>query len=114
MDAAEALKDLTEISSQIEAAVLVTSEGKTLASTLDDEGAAERLSQAVRSLVDATAGAAGERTLVQLEAATSGGSLFVVTRRRAHRRGGDEARADGGARLLRPQELPARRRCRSR
>ena len=79
MDAAEALKDLTEISSQIEAALLVTSEGKRLASTLDDEGAAERLSQAVRSLIDATAGAAGERTLVQLEAATSGGSLFVVT-----------------------------------
>jgi predicted regulator of Ras-like GTPase activity (Roadblock/LC7/MglB family) len=78
VDAAEALRDLTEISSQIEAAVLVTFEGQTLASTLDDEGATERLSQAVRSLVDATAGAAGERTLVQLEAATSGGSLFVV------------------------------------
>ncbi len=78
MDAAEALRDLTEISSQIEAAVLVTSEGQTLASTLDDDGATERLSRAVRSLVDATAGAAGERTLVQLEAATSGGSLFVV------------------------------------
>ena len=78
MDAAEALRDLTEISSQIEAAVLVTSEGQTLASTLDDDGATERLSQAVRSLVHATAGAAGERTLVQLEAATRGGSLFVV------------------------------------
>jgi predicted regulator of Ras-like GTPase activity (Roadblock/LC7/MglB family) len=78
VDAAEALRDLTEISSQIEAAVLVTSEGQTLASTLDDDGAAERLSQAVRSLVDAAASAAGERTLVQLEAATSGGSLFVV------------------------------------
>jgi predicted regulator of Ras-like GTPase activity (Roadblock/LC7/MglB family) len=79
VDAGEALRDLTEISSQIEAAVLVTSEGQTLASTLDDDGAAERLSQAVRSLVDAiTAGAAGERTLVQLEAAMSGGSLFVV------------------------------------
>ena len=78
MDAAEALKDLTEISSQIEAAVLMTSDGQTLASTLDDVGATERLSEAVRSLVDATTGAAGERTLVQLEAATSGGSLFVA------------------------------------
>ena len=78
MDAAEALRDLTEISSQIEAAVLVTSEGQTLASTLDDDGATERLSQAVRALVGATSGAAGERRLVQLEAATSGGSLFVV------------------------------------
>jgi predicted regulator of Ras-like GTPase activity (Roadblock/LC7/MglB family) len=78
VDAAEALSDLTEISSQIEAAVLVTPEGQTLASTLDDVDATERLSQAVRSLVEATAGSAGERTLVQLEAATSGGSLFVV------------------------------------
>jgi hypothetical protein len=78
VDAAEALRDLTEISSQIEAAVLVTSEGDALASTLDDDGATERLSQAVRSLVDATAGAAGDRTLIQLEAATSSGSLFVV------------------------------------
>ena len=78
MDAAAALRDLTEISSQIEAAVLVTAEGQTLASTLDDDGATERLSHAVRSLVEATAGPAGERTLVQLEAATSGGSLFVV------------------------------------
>ena len=75
MDAAAALRDLTEISSQIEAAVLVTPEGQTLASTLDDDGATERLSHAVRSLVEATA---GPRTLVQLEAATSGGSLFVV------------------------------------
>jgi predicted regulator of Ras-like GTPase activity (Roadblock/LC7/MglB family) len=78
VDAAEALKDLTEISSQIEAAVLVTSEGQKLASTLEDDGATERLSQAVRSLVDATASVAGVRTLVQLEAATRGGSLFVV------------------------------------
>ena len=78
MDAAAALRDLTEISSQIEAAVLVTAEGQTLASTLDDDGAAERLSHAVRSLVEATAGPAGERTLVQLEAATTDGSLFVV------------------------------------
>jgi predicted regulator of Ras-like GTPase activity (Roadblock/LC7/MglB family) len=78
VDAAEALKDLTEISSQIEAAVLVASEGETLASTLVDDGATERLSKAVRALVDAAAATSGERTLVQLEAATSGGSLFVV------------------------------------
>lgn len=78
MDAAEALKDLTEISSQIEAAVLVTADGKTLASTLDDGSATDRLTAAVRSLVEATAETANGRTLVQLEAATAGGSLFVV------------------------------------
>jgi predicted regulator of Ras-like GTPase activity (Roadblock/LC7/MglB family) len=78
VDAADALRDLTEISSQIEAAVLVTSDGKTLASTLGDDSATERLSQAVRSLVEATTDAAENRTLVQLEAATAGGSLFVA------------------------------------
>jgi predicted regulator of Ras-like GTPase activity (Roadblock/LC7/MglB family) len=78
VDAAEALKDLTEISSQIESAVLVTAEGKTLASTMEDDGATGRLAAAVRSLVEATAETGAGRTLVQLEAATSGGSLFVV------------------------------------
>ena len=78
MDAAAALKDLTEISSQIECAILITAGGQTLASTLDDEGATERLAGAVNSLVEATAETAAGRTLVQLEAATSAGSLFVV------------------------------------
>lgn len=78
MDAAAALKDLTEISSQIESAILITAGGQTLASTLDDEGATERLAGAVNSLVEATAETAAGRTLVQLEAATSAGSLFVV------------------------------------
>jgi predicted regulator of Ras-like GTPase activity (Roadblock/LC7/MglB family) len=78
VDAAEALKDLTEISSQIEAAVLVASDGQVLATTLGDDGATARLSQAVRSLVDAAPNAGAERMLVQLEAATSVGSLFVV------------------------------------
>ena len=78
MNAAEALRELTEISSQIESAVLVTAQGQTLASTLDDDGATERLSAAVRSLLETTASSAAGRTLVQLEAATGDGSLFVV------------------------------------
>ena len=78
MDAADALRDLTEISSQIEAAVLIASEGKALASTFDDAAATERLCAAVRSLVEATAETSAGRTLVQLEAATRAGSLFVV------------------------------------
>jgi predicted regulator of Ras-like GTPase activity (Roadblock/LC7/MglB family) len=81
VDAAAALKDLTEISSQIHAAVLLSSDGQTLASTIDDETRSERLSAAVRSLVAAATsrpGVEGEKQLVQLEAATSEGSLFVV------------------------------------
>ena len=78
MDAADALADLTEISSQIEAAVLIAAEGQMLASTLDDPAATERLAGAVRSLVEATAETSAGRKLVQLEAATATGSLFVV------------------------------------
>ena len=80
MDAAQALKDLTEISSQIEAAVLMASDGKMLASTLDDVARSERLSAAVKSFVDAAAEVPSDTGtgLVQLEAATIDGSLFVV------------------------------------
>ena len=77
MDAADALKDLTEISSQIQAAVLITADGETLASTIDDETRTERLSAAVQALVGAATSEGGE-PLVQLEVATSEGSLFVA------------------------------------
>ena len=81
MDAAQALKDLTEISSQIEAAVLVTAGGSLLASTVADETASTRLSEAARGLVNAAESVPRESTaaqIVQLEAATHAGSLFVV------------------------------------
>jgi predicted regulator of Ras-like GTPase activity (Roadblock/LC7/MglB family) len=77
VDAAEALKDLTEISSQIQAAVLISADGKTLAATIDDDARAERLTAAVQALVGAAAGDS-DKQLVQLEAATSEGSLFVA------------------------------------
>jgi predicted regulator of Ras-like GTPase activity (Roadblock/LC7/MglB family) len=81
VDAARALQELTEISSQIEAAVLVKDDGTLLASTLSDDAAAGRLADAARALVDA-AGAlpreSGDGSVVQLEAATLDGSFFVV------------------------------------
>ena len=80
MDAAQALRDLTEISSQIEAAVLVRADGSLLASTLTDDAAA-RLADAARALVEAAEAVSresGEGPLVQLEATTLDGSLFVV------------------------------------
>ncbi len=76
MDAAEALKDLTEISSQIEAAILVSSDGTTLASTIEDDARSERLAKAAQALLEAATADGGK--LVQLEAATGEGSLFVV------------------------------------
>ena len=47
MDAAQALSDLTEVSSQIEAAVVLDANGKTLASTLD-VGRGEELARAAQ------------------------------------------------------------------
>jgi predicted regulator of Ras-like GTPase activity (Roadblock/LC7/MglB family) len=79
VDPAQALADLTEISSQIEAAVLADANGAVLASTLATEKG-ERLARAAFGLVEAaetTSGPTKER-LVQIEAATPEGSFFVV------------------------------------
>jgi predicted regulator of Ras-like GTPase activity (Roadblock/LC7/MglB family) len=81
VDAAEALKELTEVSSQIEAAVLLSRDGSLLASTLADDAGSNRLSQAAHALVDAGEAVPreiGEGPLVQLEVALLDGSMFVV------------------------------------
>ncbi|SRR6266536_5881913 len=79
MDAAQALSDLTEISSQIEAAVVLDADGSPLASTLDDSRSAE-LARAAQELLAAVARASGDggKELAQLEIATTDGSVFVV------------------------------------
>jgi predicted regulator of Ras-like GTPase activity (Roadblock/LC7/MglB family) len=71
-----ALAELTEISSQIEAAVLFNRDGAVAASTLSDEAAA-RLASSARALLEA-AEQMRKGELAQLEAATAEGSLFVV------------------------------------
>ena len=76
MDAASALADLTEISSQIAGAVVVGPRGGVQASTLDDAARAKRLAEAARALLDAAA--QDERVPTQLEAATPAGCVFVV------------------------------------
>jgi predicted regulator of Ras-like GTPase activity (Roadblock/LC7/MglB family) len=77
MEAAEqALADLMEVSSQVEAAVLADRDGAVLASTLAPE-AAQTLAEKATALVGA-APASSARSLTQLEAATHQGSLFVV------------------------------------
>ena len=77
MDPAQALADLTEISSQIEAAVVLATHGALVGSTLGGEGRAEGFARAVRELL-AAAEAVGPGELVQLEAATREGSVFIV------------------------------------
>ena len=79
MDVAQALSDLTEISSQIEAAVVLDADGSPLASTLDESRSAE-LSSAAQELLAAVGRVSGDggKELAQLEVATTGGSVFVV------------------------------------
>jgi predicted regulator of Ras-like GTPase activity (Roadblock/LC7/MglB family) len=81
MDAAGALADLTEISSQVERAAIVGADGAVLGSTFDDEERAKRFAEGARRLVEAAETvreARGLAGLGQLEAATVGGSVFVV------------------------------------
>jgi hypothetical protein len=70
----QALADLTEISSQVEAAALFDSKGEIEAATLDDA------SEFVRAAQNLMAAAAETRsgTVTQLEASTREGSVFVV------------------------------------
>src|ERR1044071_3150641 len=79
MDAAQALSDLTEISSQIEAAVVLDADGSTLASTLDEQRAPE-FTQVVQELLAAVRRASGSEAgeLAQAEIATADGSVFLV------------------------------------
>jgi len=76
VDVAQALSDLTEISSQIDAAVLFDDKGKVIASTLPDDRAA-RFAASARALFE-EAQRSGEGDPMQLEAVTSAGSVFVV------------------------------------
>ena len=79
MEPAQALADLTEISSQIEAAVLFDETGDVAGSTLADEQAATALARAADELLRHADGLArGDRTVTQVEASAPEGSVFVV------------------------------------
>ena len=71
MDAAQALADLTEISSQIREAALVGPDGEVVAGSA-------RVAQAARELLEAAQQVRPEGSLTQAEASTAAGSLFVV------------------------------------
>jgi predicted regulator of Ras-like GTPase activity (Roadblock/LC7/MglB family) len=79
VDVAQALADLTEISSQIEAAVLFGADGTVEGSTLADEAAATGLAAAAAQLLErADALRSGEPAVTQIEAALGDGAVFVV------------------------------------
>ena len=78
MDAAQALADLTEISSQIEAAVLFDDAGAVVGSTLGSDDAAGAVAAAASRLLERAGEFRSEGSISQLEASTNGGSVFVV------------------------------------
>jgi predicted regulator of Ras-like GTPase activity (Roadblock/LC7/MglB family) len=81
MDAAQALADLTEISAQIEAAVLADHDGAVVASTLGNEAAAKSFAEAAAELLaaaDKVRSEPGSDPLVQVEGAAVDGSVFVA------------------------------------
>jgi predicted regulator of Ras-like GTPase activity (Roadblock/LC7/MglB family) len=82
MDAAQALADLIEISTQIESAVLVDAQGKVGANKLGDTARADTFAGAARDLLaaaeDSMSGSERGEKLVQLQAVTPDGCVFVV------------------------------------
>ena len=81
MEAAQALADLTEISSQIEAAVLAKADGTPVASTFSDTGRGERFAAAAAELLRSAEGSRDElasKELVQVQGASPQGCVFVA------------------------------------
>jgi predicted regulator of Ras-like GTPase activity (Roadblock/LC7/MglB family) len=72
-----ALAQLTDISTQIEVAVLFDADGKVVAATIPEERAAQ-VATSAKALLE-QAGQIGDGELTQVEASTADGSLFVVT-----------------------------------
>jgi predicted regulator of Ras-like GTPase activity (Roadblock/LC7/MglB family) len=78
MDAAQALADLTEISAQIDGAVLADSGGSLVVSTFAQEERGKELAGAAADLLAAASESRAEgQELVQIQAATPRGSVFV-------------------------------------
>ena len=83
MDAAQALADLTEISSQVHQVAILDLDGAVLAATARDEARARRFVDAVAPLLeeaDRLARSRGLSDLAQLEVSTLDGSVFAVRR----------------------------------
>jgi predicted regulator of Ras-like GTPase activity (Roadblock/LC7/MglB family) len=76
VDAAKALADLVEISSQIESAVLADGDGTVLASTLANDERSQAIAREARELLQKAAAAVGEP--IQVQVAFHEGCVFVV------------------------------------
>jgi predicted regulator of Ras-like GTPase activity (Roadblock/LC7/MglB family) len=80
MEAAEALAELKDLSTQIEVVALATRSGELVASTAQGQPAVKlaRLAADIVGQADQVAGDLGREPLAQLEASTADGCLFVV------------------------------------
>ena len=81
MDAAQALADLAQVSSQIESAILVGADGTVLASTLPDDATTADLARAVAAFVraaDESAARGGRASLTQVLAETPSGAVLAA------------------------------------
>jgi predicted regulator of Ras-like GTPase activity (Roadblock/LC7/MglB family) len=80
MDAAQALADLTEISPQIEAAVIFDDAGAVEGSTITDDERSRELARLGKRLLDEAGRvpSTGESALAQLQVELDAGSVFLV------------------------------------
>jgi predicted regulator of Ras-like GTPase activity (Roadblock/LC7/MglB family) len=81
MDAAAAIADLKQVSSQIDRVVIAGHDGAVEACSLPDPASASRMAVAARDLYDAAErarGVLGRADLTQLEVSTPDGSVFAV------------------------------------
>jgi predicted regulator of Ras-like GTPase activity (Roadblock/LC7/MglB family) len=80
MDPTTAIRELKDLSTQIQAVVLAAADGSTIASTLPDERSTRvaKLAADLVSRADGVRSDLGREALAQLQAATPDGSVFVV------------------------------------
>lgn len=79
MDAEQALRELTGLSSQITAAVVLGSDGSLLAASPGDSTAGSRLAAAAGELVAAAADlGSGSREVTRVEVELESGAVFVI------------------------------------
>jgi len=101
MDAAQALADLTEISSQVAQVAIIDRDGKLLAATGHDGARTARFVESAQRLLDEAERlglARGLPELSQLEVSTLDGSVFAVRRDGAADSAGAGGRAGTGGR----------------
>ena len=79
MDAAQALRELTELSSQIESAVVLAADGSVLASTYEDPARSGALASSALELVAAASGLSSPaQEVTRAEVELDDGALFVL------------------------------------